>query len=676
MNRKRLIRGWVPWALLALLVLLFVSNVFSGTSDYKTKDLNFIQHQIDSKNPVVQSATIKDSKQIIQITLKDGSKYQASFATQQALPLATDLNNHNIDYSVSVDHGNVLLSVALNFLPILLVVGLLLFFMNSMQGGGSRVMNFGKSKAKLVSKDTPKTTFADVAGANEAIEELYEIKEFLSNPAKFQAVGAKIPKGVLLYGPPGTGKTLLARAVAGEAGVPFYSISGSDFVEMFVGVGASRVRDLFVQAKTNAPAIIFVDEIDAVGRHRGAGLGGGHDEREQTLNQLLVEMDGFDAKTGVILIAATNRPDILDPALLRPGRFDRQIVVDRPDLEGRKGILAVHAKGKPISADVDLAVIARRTPGFTGADLANVLNEAALLTARHDKQLVDMASLEESIDRVIAGPERKTRAMSKAEQKIIAYHEGGHALVAHALPNTDPVHKVTILPRGRALGYTMQLPEEDKYLQTRSEMLDQLAVLLGGRTAEELVFHEPTTGASNDIEKATAISRAMVTQYGMSDSLGALKFGQESGEVFLGRDMGHQRDYSEEVAARIDEEVRRLIETAHDEAFEVLVQYRDVLDDLVLRLMDRETLSKDEVLDVFAPVRKRPSRGSWNGTGRRRPSDRPPVLTPAEVAALAANGSTVPAINGTNGAARSHQPTLTKEPSGESTSYGSGPPAG
>jgi cell division protease FtsH len=677
LNRKRLIRGWVPWALLALLVLLFVSNVFSGTSDYKTKDLNFIQHQIDAKNPVVTSATIKDSKQVIQITLKDGSKYQASFATQQALPLATDLNNHNIDYSVSVDHGNVLLSVALNFLPILLVVGLLLFFMNSMQGGGSRVMNFGKSKAKLVSKDTPKTTFADVAGANEAIEELYEIKEFLSNPAKFQAVGAKIPKGVLLYGPPGTGKTLLARAVAGEAGVPFYSISGSDFVEMFVGVGASRVRDLFEQAKTNAPAIIFVDEIDAVGRHRGAGLGGGHDEREQTLNQLLVEMDGFDAKTGVILIAATNRPDILDPALLRPGRFDRQIVVDRPDLEGRKGILAVHAKGKPMSADVDLAVIARRTPGFTGADLANVLNEAALLTARHDKQLVDMAALEESIDRVVAGPERKTRAMSKAEQKIIAYHEGGHALVAHALPNTDPVHKVTILPRGRALGYTMQLPEEDKYLQTRSEMLDQLAVLLGGRTAEELVFHEPTTGASNDIEKATAISRAMVTQYGMSDSLGALKFGQESGEVFLGRDMGHQRDYSEEVAARIDEEVRRLIEAAHDEAFEVLVQYRDVLDDLVLRLMDRETLSKDEVLDVFAPVRKRPSRGSWTGTGRRRPSERPPVLTPAEVAALAANGATVPAINGTNGAsgsAHTHQPTLTKEPSSEGSGYGSGSP--
>ncbi len=649
----------MPWALIALLVLLFVSNVFTGTSDYKTKDLNFIQHQIDASPVVVQSASIKDSKQVIQITLKDGSKYQASFATQQALPLATDLNKHNINYSVTVDHGNVLLSVALNFLPILLVVGLLLFFMNSMQGGGSRVMNFGKSKAKLVSKDTPKTTFADVAGANEAIEELYEIKEFLSNPAKFQAVGAKIPKGVLLYGPPGTGKTLLARAVAGEAGVPFYSISGSDFVEMFVGVGASRVRDLFEQAKTNAPAIIFVDEIDAVGRHRGAGLGGGHDEREQTLNQLLVEMDGFDAKTGVILIAATNRPDILDPALLRPGRFDRQIVVDRPDLEGRKGILAVHAKGKPIAGDVDLAVIARRTPGFTGADLANVLNEAALLTARNNKQLVDMASLEESIDRVVAGPERKTRAMSESEKKIIAYHEGGHALVAHALPNTDPVHKVTILPRGRALGYTMQLPEEDKYLQTRSEMLDQLAVLLGGRTAEELVFHEPTTGASNDIEKATAISRAMVTQYGMSDSLGALKFGQDSGEVFLGRDMGHQRDYSEEVAARIDEEVRRLIEAAHDEAFEVLVQYRDVLDDLVLRLMDQETLSKDEVLQVFAPVRKRPSRGSWNGTGRRRPSDRPPVLTKTEAAALAGNGSS---LRGANGGPYVSQPSLSKEP--------------
>jgi cell division protease FtsH len=382
---------------------------------------------------------------------------------------------------------------------------------------------------------------------------------------------------VLLYGPPGTGKTLLARAVAGEAGVPFYSISGSDFVEMFVGVGASRVRDLFEQAKANAPAIIFIDEIDAVGRHRGAGMGGGHDEREQTLNQLLVEMDGFDVKGGVILIAATNRPDILDPALLRPGRFDRQIVVDRPDLEGRKGILRVHAKGKPLDKSVDLDVIARRTPGFTGADLANVINEAALLTARMNRKEITGEILEESIDRVMAGPERKSRVMSDKEKKIIAYHEGGHALVAHALPNADPVHKVTILPRGRALGYTMTLPMEDKFLQTRSEMVDELALLLGGRTAEELVFHEPTTGASNDIEKATAIARAMVTVYGMSDKLGALKFGSTNGEPFLGRDMGHQRDYSEDVAADIDVEVRRLVEEAHDEAWEVPVEYRDVL---------------------------------------------------------------------------------------------------
>ena len=660
MNRKKISRSWVVWLLVGLLVLAFAGNLFGSGSSFKTRDLNFVQQQIAAGS--VTEATLLDSKQRVEVVTKDNQKYAADYATNQGVDLANALRAKNVRYTVDASHGNLLGTLALNFLPIIIVFGLLLFFMNSMQGGGNRVMNFGKSKAKLVSKDTPKTTFADVAGADEALEELQEIKDFLANPAKFQAVGAKIPKGVLLYGPPGTGKTLLARAVAGEAGVPFYSISGSDFVEMFVGVGASRVRDLFEQAKTNAPAIIFVDEIDAVGRHRGAGLGGGHDEREQTLNQLLVEMDGFDAKTGVILIAATNRPDILDPALLRPGRFDRQIVVDRPDLLGRKGILQVHAKGKPIADDVDLGVIARRTPGFTGADLANVLNEAALLTARKDQTLVTMAILEESIDRVMAGPERKTRAMSDRERKIIAYHEGGHALVAHALPNTDPVHKVTILPRGRALGYTMQLPIEDKYLQARSEMLDQLAVLLGGRTAEELVFHEPTTGASNDIEKATAISRAMVTQYGMSDALGALKFGQESGEVFLGRDMGHQRDYSEEVAGRIDEEVRRLIETAHDEAFDILLEYRDVLDDLVLRLMDRETLSKDEVLDVFSPIVKRPTRGSWTGTGRRRPSNRPPVLTPHEVEALAAastssgslvngsaNGSGSNGSNGSNG---------------------------
>ena len=411
---------------------------------------------------------------------------------------------------------------------------LFLFLMNNMQGGGGRVMQFAKSKAKLISKDMPKTTFADVAGCEEAIEELGEIKEFLQEPAKFQAVGAKIPKGVLLYGPPGTGKTLLARAVAGEAGVPFYSISGSDFVEMFVGVGASRVRDLFEQAKENAPAIVFIDEIDAVGRHRGAGMGGGHDEREQTLNQLLVEMDGFDVRGGVILIAATNRPDILDPALLRPGRFDRQISVDAPDLAGREKILQVHSRGKPMSPDVDLRSVARRTPGFTGADLANVLNEAALLTARQDAKLIDNLALDEAIDRVIAGPQKRTRLMSEKEKLITAYHEGGHALVAAALPGTDPVHKITILPRGRALGYTMVLPDEDKYSVTRSEMLDQLAYMMGGRAAEEMVFHDPTTGAGNDIEKATKVARAMVTQYGMTDRLGAIKLGDNNARAVPG----------------------------------------------------------------------------------------------------------------------------------------------
>ncbi|WP_131745124.1 ATP-dependent zinc metalloprotease FtsH [Frankia sp. Cppng1_Ct_nod] len=629
MTPRRIFRGWVPLLLLALFVIILTTGVLSGSSEYSKRDLNFVQQQIDSGQ--VASATIQDSKQRIELKMKDGSKYESSYVTDQATTLANQLHTKNVAYDVKVDQGNLFLSLLLNLLPVLLVVLLLFFFMNQMQGGGNRVMNFGKSKAKLVNKDTPKTTFTDVAGADEAIEELQEIKEFLENPGKFQAMGAKIPKGVLLYGPPGTGKTLLARAVAGEAGVPFYSISGSDFVEMFVGVGASRVRDLFEQAKANAPAIIFVDEIDAVGRHRGAGLGGGHDEREQTLNQLLVEMDGFDVKGGVILIAATNRPDILDPALLRPGRFDRQIVVDRPDLLGREAILKVHAKGKPIEADVDMLVIARRTPGFTGADLANVLNEAALLTARSDLKFISSALLEESIDRVMAGPERKNRVMSDKEKKRIAYHEGGHALVGHALPNSDPVHKITILPRGRALGYTMQLPLEDRYLQTRSEMLDQLAVCLGGRTAEELVFHEPTTGASDDIDKATKISRAMVTQFGMSDRLGALKFGGESSEVFLGRDMGHQRDYSEVVAAEIDAEVRQLIESAHDEAWEILVQYRDVLDNLVLRLMDVETLGKDEVLEIFATVQKRPSRGSYTGVGKRLPSDRPPVMTPAEL---------------------------------------------
>ncbi|MBX6371147.1 MAG: ATP-dependent zinc metalloprotease FtsH [Acidothermus sp.] len=662
MNVKRFTRGPLFWVLVIIVLLVLLRGLWSGGSDYKSVSTSQVVGAIDAGK--ITSAVVHDKEQTIQVTLNDGTKLQASFATDQEAAIVAQLQKlvdqgklpAKDGYTVKVSHGNIFLEILLNALPILLLVGLMVFMLTQMQGGGSRVMNFGKSRAKLITKDTPKTTFADVAGADEAIEELMEIKEFLENPAKFQAIGAKIPKGVLLYGPPGTGKTLLARAVAGEAGVPFYSISGSDFVEMFVGVGASRVRDLFQQAKENAPAIVFIDEIDAVGRHRGAGLGGGHDEREQTLNQLLVEMDGFDVKGGVILIAATNRPDILDPALLRPGRFDRQIVVDRPDLEGRKGILRVHAKGKPFAPDVDLDVIARRTPGFTGADLANVINEAALLTARANQKQITMATLEESIDRVMAGPERKSRIMSDKEKKIIAYHEGGHALVGHALPNADPVHKVTILPRGRALGYTLALPQEDKFIVTRAELIDQLAMLLGGRTAEELVFHEPTTGAANDIEKATAIARNMVTQYGMSERLGARKFGEADGEVFLGREMGHPRDYSEEVAAIIDEEVRRLIENAHDEAWEILVEYRDVLDALVLELMEKETLQKDEVLRIFAPVRKRPARGTYTGYGKRLPSDKAPVLTPRELALLASGGESAGDGGGTNGS-RVSRPT-------------------
>ncbi len=439
----------------------------------------------------------------------------------------------------------------------------------------------------------------------------------------------RTPKGVLLYGPPGTGKTLLARAVAGEAGVPFYSISGSDFVEMFVGVGASRVRDLFEQAKENAPAIVFIDEIDAVGRHRGTGMGGGHDEREQTLNQLLVEMDGFDVRGGVILIAATNRPDVLDPALLRPGRFDRQIGVEAPDLKGRETILKVHARGKPIGPDVDLGSVARRTPGFSGADLANVLNEAALLTARNNAKVIDNASLDEAIDRVMAGPQKRTRLMNDHERLVTAYHEGGHALVAAALPQSDPVHKITILPRGRALGYTMVLPDEDKYSQTRAELQDKLAYMLGGRAAEELVFHNPTTGAGNDIEKATGLARAMVTQYGMSDRLGAVKLGGDNSQPFLGRDLGgHQRDYSESVAAIVDEEIAGLILTAHQEAFDILVDNRDVLDRLVEELLEKETLDKKQVAEIFSALRRREVRPAWTGSDQRVPSDQPPVAVP------------------------------------------------
>ena len=532
-------------------------------------------------------------------------------------------------------------------IPLLLLGLLFWFLLSSAQGGGSKVMQFGKSRAKMVTKETPTVTFQDVAGSDEAIEELDEIKEFLKDAAKFQAVGARIPKGVLLYGPPGTGKTLLARAVAGEAGVPFYSISGSDFIEMFVGVGASRVRDLFNQAKESSPAIIFIDEIDAVGRHRGAGMGGGHDEREQTLNQMLVEMDGFDPKVNVIVIAATNRPDILDPALLRPGRFDRQIGVDAPDLQGRKRILEVHGRGKPLADGVDLEVVARKTPGFTGADLANVLNEAALLTARSNAQLIDNRALDEAIDRVLAGPQRRTRVMKDKEKLITAYHEGGHALAAAAMNHTDPVTKVTILPRGKALGYTMVLPLDDKYSVTRNELQDQLTYAMGGRVAEEIVFHDPTTGASNDIEKATDIARKMVTEYGMTTDVGPVKLGQSSGEVFMGRDMGHGRDFSERVAERVDQQVRGLIEQAHNEAYQVINDNRDVLDKLALALLEKETLDHLELAEIFTDVKKLPPRPQWLSSEERPVSQLPPVDVPVRqpavgvAAATAADAETV-----------------------------------
>lgn len=495
-------------------------------------------------------------------------------------------------------------ALLIGFLPWLFLLGFMVFIFMQMQGGGNRVMQFGKSRAKLVGKEQPKVTFDDVAGLLEAKEELEEIKDFLANPEPYRQMGAKIPKGVLLFGPPGTGKTLLAKAVAGEAGVPFMAISGSDFVEMFVGVGAARVRDLFEQAKEAAPAIVFIDEIDAVGRHRGAGLGGGHDEREQTLNQLLVELDGFEGNSGVIVMAATNRPDILDPALLRPGRFDRQIVVDAPDIEGREAILDVHAKGKPLDDDVDLGVLARRTPGFTGADLANLINEAALLATRRKQKKITMDELEESIDRVISGPERKSRLMTEDEREVIAYHETGHALVGYALPNSDPVHKVTIVARGRSLGHTLALPTHDKYLSRRSELVDQLAMLLGGRTAEELIFADPSTGAANDIEKATTIARRMVMEYGMSDELGPMQYGKPAGEVFLGRDYARSQDYSDQVAAFIDSEVRKLITAAHREAESILEHHSDALERMVKTLLKNETVDREEVAELFHDVPK------------------------------------------------------------------------
>lgn len=502
-------------------------------------------------------------------------------------------------FSVDTSGPSIWITLITSFLPILLIVGVMFFFLNQMQGGNSKVMNFGKAKAKRNNKDSNRITFKDVAGADEAIQELEEIKDFLASPARFQELGAKIPKGVLLVGPPGTGKTLLARAVAGEADVPFFTISGSDFVEMFVGVGASRVRDLFEQAKAESPAIIFVDEIDAVGRQRGAGLGGGHDEREQTLNQMLVEMDGFEAKDNVILIAATNRPDILDPALLRPGRFDRQIVVDRPDLPGREQILKIHARNKPLAPDVDLTVLARRTPGFTGADLANLVNEGALLAARHGKKQIDMTELEEGIDRVVAGPERKSRLISDKEKSTIAYHEAGHAIVGHTLPNSDPVHKVTIIPRGRSLGSTWQLPGEDRFLESKQEMIDDIAVLLAGRAAEEITSGDVTTGASNDIERATKIAKNMVTRYGMSEKLGPQTFGEGNHEVFLGRDFSSNADFGQGTATTIDAEISRLIIDGITSARTILTDNRATLDLMATVLIDRETLEGPALKAVF-----------------------------------------------------------------------------
>jgi cell division protease FtsH len=635
MDRKRILRNPLIWILAAILVYFSFSVLFDDTRGYVSVDTSVALTQITDGN--VKSALVEDREQRLRLTLiqpvNNNTQVLTQYPAQSGGAIVDALRNapNKPSFNTAVRQDSFLVTMLIYLIPLGIVLLVLFWMMNNAQGG-NRVMSFGKSKAKQLSKDHPKTTFGDVAGADEAVEELYEIKDFLQNPGRYQALGAKIPKGVLLYGPPGTGKTLLARAVAGEAGVPFYTISGSDFVEMFVGVGASRVRDLFEQAKQNSPCIIFVDEIDAVGRQRGAGLGGGHDEREQTLNQLLVEMDGFDARGGIILIAATNRPDILDPALLRPGRFDRQIPVGAPDLAGRRAVLKVHAKGKPFAADVDFDGLAKRTVGMSGADLANVINEAALLTARENGTLINAAALEESVDRVVGGPRRKGKIISEQEKKITAYHEGGHALAAWAMPDLEPVYKLTILPRGRTGGHALVVPEDDKGLMTRSEMIGRLVFAMGGRSAEELVFHEPTTGASSDIDQATKIARAMVTEYGMSARLGAVRYGREQGDPFLGRSMGNQADYSLEVAHEIDEEVRKLIEAAHTEAWEILNTYRDVLDNLVSELLEKETLTRKDLERIFGTVEKRPRITAFNDFGGRTPSDKPPILTPAEKA--------------------------------------------
>ncbi len=623
MNRR--VRTTLVYGVLLMIMLTFASRLYSEMTG--PKELGLPEFYEELAEGRVDQVTIFEESNRLEGRFKDSTRpegqvdFFVQIGTRFNEALQAALAEAGVNYLVDNEPpgiGDYLWSL----LPFLIMLGLFVFIFTQMQGTGNRVMQFGRSSAKTVSPDQPKVTFGDVAGLEEAIEELEEIKDFLQNPDKYRALGAKIPKGILLFGPPGTGKTLLARAVAGEAGVPFFTISGSDFVEMFVGVGASRVRDLFDKAKVHAPAIVFIDEIDAVGRHRGAGLGGGHDEREQTLNQLLVELDGFEGNSGVIVIAATNRPDILDPALLRPGRFDRQITVDAPDIKGRQAVLEVHAKGKPLADEVDLELLARRTPGFTGADLANLINEAALLTARRGKDIVGMDELEEAIDRVIAGPERKTRIMTDEEKKLIAYHETGHALVGWALPNTDPVHKITIVSRGRSLGHTLSLPTHDRFLQKRSELVDKLAMYLGGRTAEEIVFGDPTTGASEDIERATEIARSMVMQYGMSDRLGPLKYGKPLGEVFLGRDYARGDDYSDDVAASIDEEIRALISAAHQEARDILETYRGPMDRMVQALLEKETVGPDEVAEIFSDVPKW-EHGTNGGLKARKPSGTP-----------------------------------------------------
>ena len=642
MKTKKLFNSWIIWVLVGVTaMLLFLPMLFGQNSSQVDTSVGL--NQLRSGN--VNEAKIFDGEQRVDLLLQDslnvdgvdkGKNISFYYSLARSEQVIDAMNGAQLNkFTDQPVQNNWFLSMLGIIIPFLLIAGLFWFILARSQGGGSKVMQFGKSKAKLITKDMPQVTFKDVAGADEAVEELHEIKEFLREPAKFQAVGAKIPKGVLLYGPPGTGKTLLAKAVAGEAQVPFYSISGSDFVEMFVGVGASRVRDLFEQAKNNSPAIIFVDEIDAVGRHRGAGIGGGNDEREQTLNQLLVEMDGFDASTNVILIAATNRPDVLDPALLRPGRFDRQIPVEAPDLKGREQILKVHVKGKPVDESVDLNAVAKKTPGYTGADLANVLNEAALLTARSNANLIDDRALDEAIDRVMAGPQKRTRLMDEHERKVTAYHEGGHALVAAAMNQTAPVTKITILPRGRALGYTMVVPESDKYSVTRNELLDQMAYAMGGRVAEEIVFHDPSTGASNDIEKATATARKMVTEYGMSEKVGAVRLTAGGAEGPYGGQ--GSREYSDEMAHLVDEEVRQLIEQAHDDAYWALTHNRPVLDRLALALLERETLNQKEIEEIFSDLVKIDKREVWLSNAARPVHAEGPILSPRERAAQASD---------------------------------------